>query len=239
MHIIGHRGASRDRPENTLSAFEEAFHQGADAIEFDTYQHDDTILVFHDRYLHRTTNGQGRFKDSSLADLRHLDAGHGQTIPLLSEALLCIPADAWCNIEIKSLRDTQQWLEQLDKAITSARVSADRLLISSFNHHWLTDIKHHRPYLTIGALTASYTRNSIVDATAISASTLHVALDVITPEYVRDAHNAGLKVYVYTVDGHLDMLELESWGVDGIFTNVPAFARHVLHDEPHPALYHG
>lgn len=239
MHIIAHRGASRDRPENTLSAFEEAFHQGADAIEFDTFQHEDSILVFHDRYLHRTTNGQGRFKDTSLNALRHLDAGQGQLIPLLSEALNCVPAGAWCNIEIKSLLHSESWLQQLDAAITSSRLSADRLLLSSFNHHWLTEIKTQRPYLRIGALTASYTRNSIADALAIEASTLHVAIDVITRDYVRDAHQAGLKVYVYTVDGQPDMLELESWGVDGIFTNVPAFARHVLHNEPHPDVFRG
>ena len=239
MQIIAHRGASRDRPENTVAAFEEAFHQGADAIEFDTYQHGDTILVFHDRYLHRTTNGQGRFMDTPLSTLRHVDAGHGQPIPFLTDAMACIPVGGWCNIEIKSLHHIESWLEELDHAITASRVSADQLLISSFNHHWLTQIKRQRPYLCIGALTASYTANSISDATAIQATTLHVALDVITPEYVRDAHNAGLKVYVYTVDGHLDMLELEAWGVDGIFTNVPGYARQVLHNQDTTEVYRG
>ena len=32
---IAHRGASRDRPENTLAAFDEALRQGCDGIEFD------------------------------------------------------------------------------------------------------------------------------------------------------------------------------------------------------------
>lgn len=232
MQIIAHRGASRDRPENTVLAFEEAFHQGADAIEFDTYQHGDTILVFHDRYLHRTTNGKGRFMDTPLSTLRHLDAGQGQSIPLLSEAMHCVPGDAWCNIEIKSLHHCESWLQELDKAITASRLSADRLLISSFNHLWLSEFKRLRPYLKIGALTASYTASSISEALAIEASTLHVALDVVTHDCVRDAHNAGLQIYVFTVDGHLDMQELASWGVDGIFTNVPGYARQILHNQP-------
>ncbi|MEW9797410.1 glycerophosphodiester phosphodiesterase [Alteromonas sp. CYL-A6] len=239
MQIIAHRGACRDYPENTLSAFHEAFHQGADAIEFDTHQHEGEILVFHDRYLHRTTNGSGRLADTALSTLRHLDAGQGQTIPLLHETLACAPPGTWCNIEIKHLQNVEQWLGQLDNAIVDSRISADRLLISSFNHHWLRSIKQARPYLRIGALTASYTDYSIREALDLNAETLHIALDIVTPDYVKDAQRAGLNVYVYTVDGRQDMLELEQWGVDGIFTNVPGFARQVLHnDESLTSVYH-
>ena len=53
MLIFAHRGASKAAPENTLKAFRLAFEQHADGIEFDTYQHDGGILVFHDRTLKR------------------------------------------------------------------------------------------------------------------------------------------------------------------------------------------
>ena len=59
MLIIAHRGASTLAPENTLKAFTLAFEQQSDGIEFDTYQHDDAIIVFHDKTLGRTTNGSG------------------------------------------------------------------------------------------------------------------------------------------------------------------------------------
>lgn len=228
MQIIGHRGASKDKPENTLAAFREAFAQGADAIEFDVYQHHNESFVFHDRYLHRTTNGKGRFIDTSPATIRQLDAGQGQSIPRLDEALQCMVPGTWCNIELKFVYDVPSWLNNLDHAITHSGITADRLLISSFNHHYLDSIKKCRPYLKVGALTASYSSLSIQEALAIDAYSLHVALDVISPQYVNAAQQAGLKVYVYTVDGKQDIQELALWGVDGIFTNVPYFARSVL-----------
>ena len=46
MLVIAHRGASYDRPENTLPAFELAIEMGADYVEFDV--HND-LSVTHDR----------------------------------------------------------------------------------------------------------------------------------------------------------------------------------------------
>ena len=48
MLIFAHRGASKAAPENTVKAFKLAFEQRADGIEFDTYQHESDIIVFHD-----------------------------------------------------------------------------------------------------------------------------------------------------------------------------------------------
>lgn len=46
MFVIAHRGASFERPENTLPAFERAIELGADYVEFDV--HND-LSVTHDR----------------------------------------------------------------------------------------------------------------------------------------------------------------------------------------------
>ncbi len=54
VQVIGHRGASHDRPENTLEAFEEALAQGADGIELDVQLSRDGVpIVWHDRTLAR------------------------------------------------------------------------------------------------------------------------------------------------------------------------------------------
>ena len=67
MLIFAHRGASADAPENTLLAINLALSQDADGIEIDVYQSDKDLVVIHDRWLHRTTNGQGQVQDYSLA----------------------------------------------------------------------------------------------------------------------------------------------------------------------------
>ncbi|MBC8089926.1 MAG: hypothetical protein H7Z40_21915 [Phycisphaerae bacterium] len=47
VEIIAHRGASRDRLENTLSAFRTALEQGADGIELDVHATRDGMVVVH------------------------------------------------------------------------------------------------------------------------------------------------------------------------------------------------
>ena len=55
VEIIGHRGASHDAPENTLSSFKLGYKQGADADELDTYlSKDGQAVVMHDATTKRT-----------------------------------------------------------------------------------------------------------------------------------------------------------------------------------------
>ncbi len=65
--IFGHRGASSIEPENTMKAFQQAFEDGADGIEFDVrLTADKQMVIIHDSLINRTSNGIGlnenRFK---------------------------------------------------------------------------------------------------------------------------------------------------------------------------------
>lgn len=228
MWILAHRGASRRAPENTLRAFRLALHQGVDNVEFDTYQVEGEIMIFHDRYLRRMTGAEGRISDATVDGLRQLDAGQGEPVPYLSEVLGLYPANAICNIEIKALYDVDSWLNALDSALRGTALTYDNLIISSFNHRYLQQISQRSPTLKIGALSASYPLEGVAFATALSAYSVHIAGDVVDHHYVTMAKNAGLKVLVYTVDEPDEMRMLANWGVDGIFTNVPDIAKAVL-----------
>ncbi|WP_218353472.1 glycerophosphodiester phosphodiesterase [Alteromonas lipotrueiana] len=232
MWILAHRGASKAAPENTLKAFKLAFEQHADGIEFDTYELDSEIIVFHDKTLRRTTNGKGRLLDKSLSYLRGLNAGDNQQIPLLCEVLTLAPASALCNIEIKHLQATNTWLQKLESVCPAVNQPNNNLLISSFHHHWLAQIAQQKPNLRIGVLTASMPQEGITKAVKMQAYSIHFALENIDERYVVQAKEAGLKVLVYTVDTPADMLKLQKMGVDGIFTNVPDVAKSTLNALP-------
>ncbi|MGH7617348.1 MAG: glycerophosphodiester phosphodiesterase, partial [Gemmatimonadaceae bacterium] len=47
MERIGHRGAKRELPENTIAAFKRAFDRGADAVELDVHATNDGVVVVH------------------------------------------------------------------------------------------------------------------------------------------------------------------------------------------------
>ena len=76
FRVIAHRGASAYAPENTMAAFRKAVDMGAVEVETDVgFTKDRQLILFHDWKLDRTTNGQGRPADYTLAQLKELDAG--------------------------------------------------------------------------------------------------------------------------------------------------------------------
>jgi len=75
---FAHRGGVTDFPENTLYAYSEAAIAGADVLEMDVFQTmDNHLIILHDAAgVGRTTNGEGRIVDMTLAELKALDAAY-------------------------------------------------------------------------------------------------------------------------------------------------------------------
>lgn len=74
--VVAHRGASAAVAEHTLAAYEQAIHDGADALECDIrLTRDGHLVCVHDRRLERTSNGHGVVSERVLADLHSLDFG--------------------------------------------------------------------------------------------------------------------------------------------------------------------
>src|SRR2546423_3094996 len=89
--ILGHRGASAHRPENTLDAFLEARRLGADGVELDVRRTaDDALAIHHDATL---PDGR-RLIDLTVAQLPG-------SVPLL-EAALEVCEGLTVNVEIKN-----------------------------------------------------------------------------------------------------------------------------------------
>ena len=108
--IWAHRGASGYCPENTLPAFEKAVEMGAQGIELDIQlTKDEKIVVIHDEWINRTSDGEGWVKDYTLEELRRYnynknfpELGHVD-IPTMEEVFALIrPTDLTINIELKT-----------------------------------------------------------------------------------------------------------------------------------------
>ncbi len=119
--LIAHRGFSSEAPENTLEAFDLAVEQGFPDFELDTQlTKDDVPVVIHDDTVDRTTNGHGRVRDLTLAEIKSLDAGSwfasgpegvgrrsygayaGARVPTLAEVLDRYKGRAHIHLELKS-----------------------------------------------------------------------------------------------------------------------------------------
>lgn len=107
--IIAHRGASADAPENTLSAFQEAIRQRADAIELDVQlTRDKRLIIMHNPTLNKTTTGSGRVATKTLQEIKQLDAGikfnkrfKGEKIPTLEEVFNTFGKQTSYVVELK------------------------------------------------------------------------------------------------------------------------------------------
>lgn len=229
MQIIAHRGASGEYPENTLLAIEHAIVQGADAIEIDVFAVRGELIVIHDHHLTRTTNGTGIIYQYSVEQLMQLDAGRGERIPTLWQVLqLLHNTTLWLNIELKGENTVAPLLALLDKAKQELQFDSKRLLISSFNHHLLAELKLAQPELKLGALTACLPLDYAAFAQHLQAYSVNCDVGFINQTFVDDAKARSLKVYVYTVDQADDIKRLQQYGVDGIFSNYPAISRQRL-----------
>ncbi|KGJ87972.1 glycerophosphodiester phosphodiesterase [Colwellia psychrerythraea] len=227
MLIFAHRGVSAIEPENTILAFRAACTANAYGIEFDIHHVDGQLIVIHDRYLDRTTSGSGLLIEHTFAQLRQLDAGKGTIIPTLGEVLTAVANQCVINIELKGMEieDISILFKCLDNAKKVLKLNFKNILLSSFNHHLLQAIYRQRPEFSLGALTAALPLNHAKFAQQLNAYSVHIVVDYVCAEFVLDAHQRGLKVYVYTVDKLSDIKRMKVIGVDGIFANNPKQAQ--------------
>ena len=228
MLIFAHRGASADAPENTLLAIDQALLQQADGIEIDVHQLGDELVVIHDRWIKRTTNGNRLLSDYTLEELQTLDAGQGQFVPTLGQVLERVQGRCLINIEVKGVDDVSLVNVCINKAVSQLNFKPEQFIVSSFNHHLLLAFKSIAPNIKIGGLTGSTPLHYARFAQELQAYSVNAEISFVDKAFVTDAHNRGLKMFVYTVDEHADLVRLQSWGVDGVFSNGPAKAKLVL-----------
>ncbi|WP_407636168.1 glycerophosphodiester phosphodiesterase [Paraglaciecola arctica] len=104
----------------------------------------------------------------------------------------------------------------------------EQFSISSFNHHLLLAFKNIEPTIKIGALTACNPLDHARFAEELQAYSVNADVSFIDQAFVNDAHKRGLKLFAYTVDEPEDLLRMQAWGVDGVFSNRPAKAKKLL-----------
>ena len=244
VEIIAHRGASHDAPENTVAAFVLGWQQQTDAGELDIQlTKDRQIVVIHDADTKRTTGTSGAVAGRTLAELRTLDAGQwkgahwrGEKLPTLSEAIATLPAGKRMFLEIKCGPEV---LPPLDDVLRASGKKPEQLVLIGFHHATMTEAQQRFPELAVYWLVGSEKDkktgqepdlDSLVEkAKAAGFDGLNLDYKLpITPAFVAKAREAGLRLYVWTVDDPAIAAKLVAAGVHGITTNRPGWLRQQL-----------
>jgi glycerophosphoryl diester phosphodiesterase len=194
---------------------------GVDGVEIDVRCLHDALIVLHDDTLDRTTNGHGGYKAMALSALRALDAGHGESIPLLEEVIALSQGRVMLNIEVKEAGIAEQVIERTLAATTALPAWRERILLSSFDVDTSAVLARLRGPMRMGLLYEEDFPAALARATRLGASSLHMALEHLDAADVARAQAHGLAVYIYTVNDASAIARCHAAAVDGVFSDYP------------------
>ena len=238
--LYAHRGASAERPENTLPAFERAVECGVDALEMDVQlTRDGQLIVAHDDTAQRTTGVPLAWSELDLADAQRLDAGWGflasdgsrpfagQGIAVSTfEHVLKTFSNVRINVDLKG-NSVEPMLELIAK-----HGAAERVTLASFQLRTLLDVRK-RGYAgetgmsqtevaSLLALPAVAWRQLPRTGGAAQVPVKQGPLRFDRPAFIAKCHSVGLRIDYWVIDDIAEAKRLLDLGADGIMTNDPA-----------------
>lgn len=236
---IAHRGASRECPENTIAAFDEALRQQCDAIELDLQLTADGIpVVYHDRTLHKISGRRHRIDTRSLSELRRLDAGawfdprfSGERIPTLTEVLVRYAGRTHLLLELKLRSDqtTRLRLARTVAEIVHQAGATDRVHLLCFDPGLLEaaaqTVREVRTALNVSRVIP---RGSIPDDRLARLNAISVDVRALTRPVVEAARRADLPLLVFTCNTQTDVDRALKAGAAGVMSDRPGWLRSTL-----------
>ncbi len=229
MMVFAHRGESALHPENSRVAIRHCNDDMMHGVEIDVFETKNDFVVFHDRWLTRLLNIDKHVTQLSDYDLQTIQGNDGEPLPTLSWLIeYCSQFEFVLNIEIKYLKSIKRFEQELSRLCREFNFDRSRLIISSFNHHYLKDISEHLPDLKLGLLLAVNPINIESLLKDFALYSVHLDMDCLNLKLVHAIQAQGLKVFVFTVDHAEEIKWLYDNGIDGLFANHPRQAFNII-----------
>ncbi|WP_217555299.1 glycerophosphodiester phosphodiesterase family protein [Streptomyces sp. GbtcB6] len=216
---IGHRGVMGVEPENTLRSFVAAQQAGLDLIELDLHlSKDGALVVMHDAEVDRTTDGTGPIAEKTLEELRALDAGRGERVPVFEEVLDSVRSPL--QAEIKDVAAARALAEVMQRRDLVSRVE-----VSSFHDEAVAEIARLVPGVRTALIASRYGTDVVERAREAGAATLCLNIRRLTLEVVEHARKAALRVIGWVVNTQDDLRLVRALQLDGATTDYPEIKR--------------
>ncbi|HJQ34991.1 MAG TPA: glycerophosphodiester phosphodiesterase [Pyrinomonadaceae bacterium] len=256
--VIGHRGASAYAPENTIASFDRAQSDGADGIEFDVrLARDEVPVVFHDDSFERTVGIYGNVESHSSTVISQFYAGEWfnerypnrarsayawERVPTLAQVFerygsLKLYVEMKCEDASRRAR-----LAQAVVRLVREYGLAERVVVKSFEHDSLGEVKRLAPEIRTAALFGRSWPNPFVPARKILAGAEACGADEISlhrsllrAATVREARRRGFEVLVWTVNSSVWLRRALALGLRAVFTDYPGSMRRYLFQKLIPA----
>ncbi len=237
--VCAHRGASIERPENSLEAFQLAIDIGADWIETDVIPTSDGVLVL----SHNPTTGEYTSRDleitkTAFAELSKLDMAEKfrarnkltleqcppLRITLLEDALKLILKNKKARLTLHMKGNSLPGIVKLVKEL-----GAEEWI--GFNGHESLLIPAKKEFPNVKLFWDRYGTDVDADielGKKLGFNTMIFAFRDVTPEKAAKVRAAGFEVGAWTVNGEKDMKALLDAGVTRFYTDNPRLLLKVL-----------
>ena len=220
--VIGHRGAMGHETENTLPSIQKAMDLGVDMIEIDVFKiKSGEIVVFHDDTVDKLTNGPGSIEGYNIVELKKLIVDGGHQIPMLQDVLKLIDNKVALNIELKGAGTADKVNFIMNYYVNKKNWSPENFIISSFNWDELKEMRRLNPDVAMAVLTEENPLDAIPIAKELKAVAINPYFKKLDLEVANQLHDAGFKIYTWTVNEPEDIDAMKKIAVDGIITNFP------------------
>ncbi|WP_141499987.1 glycerophosphodiester phosphodiesterase [Paenibacillus luteus] len=227
---IAAMGYSGIYPENTMLAYRKALEAGADGIEVDAHLTKDNVIVLcHDEYIDRTTDGTGKIRELTYEELCQYNASHSymnpeasavvqlfvsqprqtekaeeigfQSIPKLVE-LLELVKETGCTI-IVEMKGTAALYPGMGEAIAELIIEHGlerQCSISSFSHHYIYELSQQYPDVSFAAVTTvDQLYKPAKYLNQLHAKQIHPYSSAVTKELVQACHSDGIEIIAWSV----------------------------------------
>lgn len=216
MLKIGHRGARAYEPENTLSSFRRALELGVDAVELDVRKtFDNKLVVIHNANVNKTTNGSGEVNELTLEEIQGFIIEKNEHVPTLEEVLDTVANRVKVLVELKETGTEEQVVNLIRR-----KQLAENVILISFHEDILRKVREVSNELKTGLIYVRH-KNPIQAALDLNAKYLLPLYRFTHSANVKKAHEAGLKVIVWTINKKEEVEEYKKKGVDGIASDKP------------------
>lgn len=213
--------------------------------------HDDTVKRTSNAVAYYPTKSPWNVRTFTLEELRKLDFGswfiekdpfktikdgivskeeqekmRNITIPTLEEALSLTKSLNWrVNVEIKDLSaspDDDAAVVEKVVALIEKLDMVDDVIVSSFKHDYLVQVKKINPKIVTAALVEQGFNDPVALLQKLNAQAYNPGISGLYDwSTIRQVREAGFDVFVWTVNDEETMRNLVDAGVSGIFTDFP------------------
>ena len=235
IRITAHRGVSNEAPENTMEALALAVESQADYVEIDVQETKDGVIVLlHDNSLARTCGDSRMIWEVTWQEVSRMDAGSwfspeyaGARVPALEDVFREFGGQISMNIEVKNNGHNSDLVGKTIELIELYGME-DYVMISSSSYAYVKQVKESSGRIPAGLiLSAAY--GNFLDSPYVDF--VSIRYNAVNRELIRQAHERGKEVHVWTVNTRGAVRRMEQMGADCIITDIPLLAREILYGE--------